>query len=49
MKLQEVKGRYSLTVPHDLVALARWQKGERLLVMPSGKEGELLIKKILVD
>lgn len=46
MKLQESKGRFSLTIPSDYVTLLGWQKGHELIIVPSGKEEELIIKTL---
>ena len=45
MKLQECKGRFSVSVPKQYVKLLQWKRGTELLVVPDlEKEGTLLIK-----
>lgn len=45
MILQEIKGRFTITLPKDAVRLAGWVKGQELAVVSSGK-GELTVKEL---
>jgi len=45
VKLQESKGRFSLTIPSDYVTLLGWKKGIELIIVPNGRE-ELAIKTL---
>ena len=42
MKLQEFEGRYSVTIPKEIVKLKRWNKGTKLILVLD-RTGALLI------
>lgn len=43
-KLQESKGRYSITLPTNIVRLLQWKKGDDL-ILESDLKGRLYLKK----
>lgn len=45
VKLNESKGRYSITVPKDYVRLKGWQKGQELVIAVNDKN-ELVLKEL---
>lgn len=42
-KLQLVKGRYSITIPKELVEKKKWEKGQNLYLIFNEK-GEISVK-----
>ncbi len=45
VKLQEVKNRYSITIPKQYVKLKKWEKGQELVV-GFDHNGDIVIKEI---
>ncbi len=45
-RLQESKGRYSLTIPSKIVKLMKWQKGDKIDLETDLKGKLYLIKKV---
>jgi hypothetical protein len=47
MRLQESKGRFSLTIPKQYITLLNWDRGTELLVLPDmDKKGTLTIQEM---
>ena len=45
MKLQQVKGQYTITLPSDIVRFKSWKKGDDIEIKDDGKGNPILIKK----
>jgi len=46
LKLQESKGRFSISIPKDYVKLLGWSKKMELVIYPAEEKGTLLIKEM---
>lgn len=46
VKLQEVKGQYTITLPRDKVIQAGWQKHEELTIDYDRRTSELIIGRL---
>jgi len=46
VKLQEVKGQYTISIPKEKVLQAAWKKGDTLTIDFDKRTGELIISKL---
>jgi bifunctional DNA-binding transcriptional regulator/antitoxin component of YhaV-PrlF toxin-antitoxin module len=46
VKLQEVKGQYTITIPKEKIKETGWQKGQELSINFDKRNQELIISKI---
>jgi len=46
IKLQEVKGQYTISIPKEKVLQAGWKKGDALAVDFDRRTGELILSRL---
>ena len=45
VKLQEVRRKFSITIPHEIIKLKKWRKGQEI-VLGFDHEGNIILKEI---
>jgi hypothetical protein len=46
VKIQEVKGQYTISIPREKIKETGWQKGDEICMNFDRRTGELVIRKI---